>query len=137
MADSQNDGQKKPESNPLLCRICGKPVGAETAKLNGDGKAVHVECYTPSLAADRRGKNSADPNEADGSGHRPWKVVAEQASHEQDPAKLTELLAELTQALDEQAIGKPPTFQAESAAQPEENLSGTPGLQQKEKREKS
>ena len=36
---------------------------------------------------------------------RPWKIVAEEASHEQDPAKLANLVAELNQALDEQGIG--------------------------------
>jgi DNA topoisomerase IA len=38
---------------------------------------------------------------------RPWKVVAQEVAHESDPAKLTELIAELIQALDEQGIGKP------------------------------
>jgi len=38
---------------------------------------------------------------------RPWNIVAEEVSHEQDPTKLTKLVAELNQALDEQGIGKP------------------------------
>lgn len=133
MADSPNDGQKERESSSLLCPICGKPVGAETAKFD-DGKAVHAECYTPSLAAD--GRELRDPSGPDGSGHRPWKVVAEQASHEQDPARLTELVAELTQALDEQAIGKPATFDPGGAAK-SDGKSPNPETQQTEKREKS
>ena len=36
---------------------------------------------------------------------RPWKVIAQEVSHEQDSAKLTKLVAELKQALDEQRIG--------------------------------
>jgi hypothetical protein len=39
---------------------------------------------------------------------RPWKVIAQEVSGEQDPAKLTKLVAELNQALDEQAIGRSP-----------------------------
>jgi hypothetical protein len=40
-------------------------------------------------------------------GHaRPWRVVAEEVSREQDPARLTKLVEELNQALDEQGIGK-------------------------------
>jgi hypothetical protein len=36
---------------------------------------------------------------------RPWKVVAQELSDERDPDKLTKLIAELNQALDEQEIG--------------------------------
>lgn len=38
---------------------------------------------------------------------RPWKVIAEEVSHEQNPVKLTKLLEELNRALDEQGIAKP------------------------------
>ena len=41
----------------------------------------------------------------DSAGSRPWKVIAEEVSREQDPARLTELIEELTHALDEQGIG--------------------------------
>lgn len=41
---------------------------------------------------------------------RPWKVIAQEVSHEQDSAKLTKLVAELNQALDEQGIGMSPAM---------------------------
>ena len=42
-------------------------------------------------------------------GHaRPWRVISQEISHEQDSAKLTRLIAELNQALDEQGIGMSP-----------------------------
>ena len=39
---------------------------------------------------------------------RPWKVIAQEVSGEEDPAKLTKLIAELNQALDEQRVGGSP-----------------------------
>ena len=39
---------------------------------------------------------------------RPWKVIAQEVSHEEDCAKLTKLVAELNQALDEQGIRMSP-----------------------------
>jgi len=41
---------------------------------------------------------------------RPWKVIAQEVSGEQDPAKLTKLIAELNQALDEQGNGSSPAI---------------------------
>ena len=42
----QNVSQKfKGKSSPLLCRICGKPVAVETCKTDGDGQAIHEDCY--------------------------------------------------------------------------------------------
>lgn len=38
---------------------------------------------------------------------RPWKVIAEEVSHEQDPVRLSKLIEELNRALDEQGVGKP------------------------------
>lgn len=35
----------KGKSSPLLCRICGKPVAVETSKTDGDGQAIHEDCY--------------------------------------------------------------------------------------------
>ena len=35
---------------------------------------------------------------------RPWRVVAEEASHEYDPKKMAELMQELNQALQEQGV---------------------------------
>jgi hypothetical protein len=40
-----HDKPRKTESKVLLCRICGKPVRLESAKADGEGKAVHEECY--------------------------------------------------------------------------------------------
>lgn len=35
---------------------------------------------------------------------RPWRVVAEEASHEYDPLKMADLMRELNQALQEQDL---------------------------------
>ena len=37
----------RPQDAPthLVCSICEKPVALETAKTDGDGKAVHEHCY--------------------------------------------------------------------------------------------
>jgi hypothetical protein len=35
----------------LRCRICRKPVAVEIAKTDGNGQAVHEECYTLSVTA--------------------------------------------------------------------------------------
>jgi len=35
----------------LQCRICSKPVAVEIAKTDGDGQAVHEECYILSVTA--------------------------------------------------------------------------------------
>jgi hypothetical protein len=35
---------------------------------------------------------------------RPWRIVAEEASHEYDPKKMAELMQELNQAMEEQGI---------------------------------
>lgn len=38
---------------------------------------------------------------------RPWRVIAEEASHEYDPRKMADLMRELNQALEEQGVIKP------------------------------
>lgn len=35
---------------------------------------------------------------------RPWRVIAEEASHEFDPKKMAELMQELNRAMEEQGI---------------------------------
>ena len=40
------------------------------------------------------------------SSNRPWNVIAEEVCREQDPARVTKLLEELGQALEEQGIGR-------------------------------
>ena len=57
---------------------------------------------------------------------RPWKVIAQQVSHEQDSAKLTKLVAELNQALDEQGIGvSPAMLNPDDQVNEKENGSGS------------
>jgi hypothetical protein len=52
-------------SPTLQCSICRKPVPVETAKTDGDGKAVHEECYIvrltqkPAVARTRRAQPSS------------------------------------------------------------------------------
>jgi hypothetical protein len=92
---------KGKDGNELqTCGVCGKPVAQETAKSDGDGKLVHAECYTSS------------PNV------RPWRVVAEQASHEHDPEKLSELVTELTEAIDQQTSGNRARDHSDGAGRP-------------------
>jgi hypothetical protein len=38
---------------------------------------------------------------------RPWRVVAEEASHEYDPRKMADLIRELNQAIQEQGLTGP------------------------------
>lgn len=87
-------------SSTLPCRICGKPVALDTAKADGDGKAIHDECYALKVKLEQASR--------DGHAVRSWKVIAEQVTHEQDPKKMTALMAELNQALDEQNLDGTP-----------------------------
>lgn len=50
----QNVSQKF--SGPLLCRICGKPVAVETSKTDGDGKAIHEDCYVVKIKLEHESK---------------------------------------------------------------------------------
>jgi len=45
------------KSSPLLCRICGKPAAVETCKTDGDGKAVHEECYVLNVKIEQASKD--------------------------------------------------------------------------------
>lgn len=36
--------------NVLSCSICRQPVPLETAKTDGNGRAIHEECYIMSLS---------------------------------------------------------------------------------------
>lgn len=53
-----------PVRHALQCHICRKPVAVETAKTDGQGQAVHEDCYILSLtrkrafASTRRGRPS-------------------------------------------------------------------------------
>jgi hypothetical protein len=46
----------RPEFN---CAICNKPVDLEAAKVDGNGKAVHADCYLLSVAS----KQTTPPTE--------------------------------------------------------------------------
>jgi len=84
----------------LLCGFCGRLVPIEIAKTDADGKAIHEECYSLKVKLEQASR--------DGHSTRPWKAVAEEVTRERDPKRLTELVTELNQALDEQGIdGKP------------------------------
>lgn len=50
----QNVSQKSKRT--LLCRICGKPVSVETCKTDGDGQAIHEECYVLELKLEQPNK---------------------------------------------------------------------------------
>ena len=90
------------ESPALRCRICDKPIAIETAKTDGAGQGVHEECYALKVKLEQ----------ASGDGHaqatRPWKIIAEEVSREQDSKRMPELVAELNQALDEQNLDGTP-----------------------------
>ena len=51
MPGTQAGAQISP-STPLIlrCRICRKLVPIETAKTDGEGQAIHEECYVTSLS---------------------------------------------------------------------------------------
>jgi hypothetical protein len=59
---------------------------------------------------------------------RPWKIVAKEVSGEQDPSKLTKLVVELIQALDDQAIGGSPS-RINPHDQPNERGNGSGSLE--------
>lgn len=96
---SQTNSKDNPSS--VLCQICGKSIPIATAKTDEDGKAIHEECYAALM--------KSQPASPDGQGQgahsiRPWKVIAEEASHEQDPKKMSALVEELNRALDTQKL---------------------------------
>jgi hypothetical protein len=94
----------KKKSPVLHCRICDKPVAVETAKTDGAGHAIHEVCYGLKVKLEQASQSEHMREAA----ARSWKVVAEEVSLEQDPQKLTELIVELNQALEEQGLdGKP------------------------------
>jgi hypothetical protein len=91
--DASSENIPVAETSVLTCRICGKPVSVETAKTDCCGMAIHEECYALKVRleqASQGGHPQPTP---------PWKVLAEAITHEQDPKKMIELVAELNQAL--------------------------------------
>src|SRR5215469_509724 len=101
------------ESPAIRCRICDKPVAIETAKSDCDGNAFHGECYALKIKLEQASQGSHAP------ATRPWKVVAAEVSREQDPNKMTELVAELNQALEEQDLDGTPKPKSEFKAKPD------------------
>jgi hypothetical protein len=98
MPDPSRKEAPKKESPVLRCRICDKPVTVETAKTDGDGQAIHEECYALKMNLEQ----------ASSDGHakstRPWKVDAGEVASEKDPQKFNNLIGELDQALNEQGL---------------------------------
>lgn len=50
----------KPKSQPLLCRICGKPVAVEISKTDDRGQAIHEDCYALKLKLEEASRGSTD-----------------------------------------------------------------------------
>ena len=103
----------KEKSLPLVCPICGKSKPIATAKTDQNGKPFHEECY-----AAQSHLQPANPDGQGQEGHsvRPWKVIAEEASHERDSKKMSALIEELNQALDTQKLDGTPKAPLESNA---------------------
>ena len=114
MKTSRDDAEPKHSNDDRLalrCRICDQPVAAENAKTDSSGNAVHEECYAAKLGAEQAvGDSHGKPS-------RPWILVAAEVTHEQDPQRLAELVAELNQALDEQRTVK--TVDSEGKRKPQ------------------
>lgn len=92
----------KDKSSALVCQICGQSVAVGAAKTDGNGKAIHEECYAL--------KVNSEKASLDGPAHstRPWQDIAAEVTKEQDPKKMTELVVELNEALDEQTLDGAP-----------------------------
>ena len=69
------------------CPVCNESVELKNAKTDGNGKAVHEECFLRSLIA--------QPEKTT----HPWDQLARLASQEQDSAKLIEITEKLNQAM--------------------------------------
>ena len=103
----------KKESSALCCTICDKPVAIENAKSDCDGNSFHRECYAIKVELEQATRDGhANVN-------RPWKAVAAEISREQDPKKMTELVTELNQALDEQNLDGTPKLKPDSKPKPD------------------
>jgi hypothetical protein len=107
--------------DPVICRLCGKPVSVNTAKADADGKAIHEECYALKVQFEQASRfeqagrdvlrpvhGVSDRGDGNAGTSRPWKLIAEEVTREHDPKKMGELVAELNQALDEQEIDGAP-----------------------------
>jgi len=112
---------KTPWRDSVVCRICGKPVPVSIANSDEDGMAIHEECYVLKVKFEQANRFEQASRDVlrpihgvgdRGDGHagtsRPWKLIAEKVSREQEPKKMDELVAELNQALEEQGIDGAP-----------------------------
>jgi hypothetical protein len=111
--DSSRKRVPKKEPAALRCRICDKPVAVKGAKIDSGGGPVHEECYALSLKLEQASQ--------DGHAHatRPSNVIAVDVSRERDPTKMTELVAELNHALDEQNLDGTPKSTLDGKPEPE------------------
>jgi len=47
--------------NPApICPLCGKPVEIERSNTDSDGAAVHEDCYTAKMAAQKRANHPTE-----------------------------------------------------------------------------
>jgi hypothetical protein len=77
-------------ANLPTCPICNEPVELKNSKTDGNGRAVHEECFAFKLRARE--------DSGDGEGHS-WRSIAEEVMQEMDPAKLIELTEKLNAAM--------------------------------------
>jgi len=99
---------KVPKKESFVCLICGKPVPVENAKTDADGQSVHEDCYTLKVKLAQATSDGHGQSDRHAHSTRPWKDIAKEVTHEQDPKKMSELIGELNQALDEQNIDGSP-----------------------------
>jgi hypothetical protein len=124
--------EQTPTKDSIICRICGKPVSVNTAKADADGKGIHEECYALKVQFEQAARfeqagrealrpvqGLSDGGDGNAGNSRPWKLIAEEVTREQDPKKMGELVAELNQALDEQKIDGTPKAKPDSKPKPD------------------
>jgi hypothetical protein len=113
--DSSRKQVRKKEPATLRCRICDKPVEVMSARIDSGGSPVHEECYALKLKLEQAGQDG----QAQAHSTRPWNVIAVDVSRERDAEKMTELVAELNQALDEQNLDGTPKSTPDGKSKPE------------------
>lgn len=91
-------------SSSLRCRICGNAVAIAYAKTDGDGKAVHEECYAAKITSDQARSDRR------GNSVRLRNVIAEETSRTPNPAEISPL-EELNLPLDTKKLNGTPKEQ--------------------------
>src|SRR5215469_2239051 len=95
--------ERTPKQDSVVCLICGKPVPLENAKTDADGQSVHEICYAWRLQLEQAIREGY--GQTDGQGTQlACTAIAEEVTREQDSQRLTELMLELSQALNEQNL---------------------------------